>query len=157
MNGIYYYIFSPSPSPSRLPLAPRFMYYIMQKIIDAKDNAINVMTPCAPTISAMRCVAAEEWDAEADAIDALREAEEAEDVEIVLLAVEFSDATLELVVENEEKDVIVELPETTRTELPDGVVESKLSVTRLAGRDVVSDTLAALVTEEALPSLEIPK
>jgi len=104
----------------------------MQKIIDARDNAINVMTPCPPQNSARRFVAAEVEDAEADTTDF-----EAEDLEVVELP-ELVEADLEAE-EKEENEVEVELPETIRMELPDGeaVVERVLSVTRLEGRVVL--------------------
>jgi hypothetical protein len=113
-----------------LTLPPLAIYYIMQKIIDARDNAINVMTPCPPQNSARRFVADEDGDDEADAT-----VFEADDFEVVELPEELADAVDEM----EEKEVEVELPETMRMELPDAeaVVESVLSVTRLDGRVVV--------------------
>jgi hypothetical protein len=121
LNGIYHY-------PYFCPLLA--IYYIMQKIIDARDNAINVMTPCPPQNSVRRFVADEDEDDEADAT-----VFEADDFEVVELPEELADAVDEM----EEKEVEVELPETMRMELPDAeaVVESVLSVTRLDGRVVL--------------------
>lgn len=125
--------------------------YIMQKIIDARDNAINVLTPCPPQNSVRRFVAAEDEEADADAT-----VFEAEDLEVVELPEELADAALE-VEETEEKEVEVELPETMRMELPDAeaVAERVLSVTRLEGRVVLplAVVLAPLVVaaEEAAP------
>jgi hypothetical protein len=121
----------------------------MQKIIDARDNAINVMTPCPPQNSARRFVTAEEEDAEADAT-----VFEAEDLEVVKILEELAALEVE---EREEKEVEVKLPETMRIELPEAeaVVKSVLSVTRLEGRVVLplAVVLAPLVvTAEELES-----
>ena len=77
-----------------------FVFYIMQKIINARLYAIDVTTPRSPRSSEMMCVVAEVEDLEADVTD--------RDVwlETVALAVNFTKLK---VAENE---VIFELPDT---------------------------------------------